>query len=305
MKRPAAPAAHSRFFESPWIVAALLVLAAVLAYQQAWQAGYIWDDDIYVTQNQLLTAPDGLWRIWFSLDSPSQYFPLVYSTFRLEYALWGLHPAGYHIVNILLHAANALLVWQLLRRLRVPGALLAAAIFALHPVHVESVAWITERKNVLMGLFFLLALLAWERFSAPEAGKGRWRMYAAALGCYLLALCSKTTACTLPAALLLILWLRHQRITVRRWLEVVPFVLLGIAMGLVTIWWERHHQGTQGELFAIPWIERVLIANRALWFYLGKLAWPADLAFSYPRWSISASDPAAYIWVFITLAAAV
>src|SRR4051812_32483004 len=136
-----------------WLFGLLLVAAVIMAYQPAWHAGFIWDDDKYITHNELLTAPDGLRRIWFSLDSPSQYFPLVYTMFRFERALWGLNPAPYHWVNILLHAANALLLWRLLKRLNVPGAWLAAAIFALHPVHVESVAWITERKNVTT-LFF-------------------------------------------------------------------------------------------------------------------------------------------------------
>lgn len=274
----------------------VLLLVTVLVYRHAWSAGYIWDDDVYVTQNKLLTAPDGLRRIWFSLDSPSQYFPLVYTTFRFEYALWGLNPVGYHLVNILLHAANALLVWRLLLALRVPGAWLAAGLFALHPVHVESVAWITERKNVLMGLFFLLSLLAWVRFAEKET-KGAGKYYGLAFLFYALALFSKTTACTLPAALLLIFWLRKIPITLRRITQIAPFVIFGIVMGLVTIWWERHHQGTQGELFAIGLPERFLVAGRAFWFYLGKLFWPVDLAFSYPRWSISASDPLDYLWL--------
>ena len=126
-----------------------LVLAAVtiLVYQPSWNGGFLWDDDVYITNNELLTAPDGLRRIWFSLDSPSQYFPLVYTTFRIEHGLWGLNSTGYHWVNLVLHVANALLVWLVLARLKVPGAWLAGAIFALHPVQVESVAWITERKN--------------------------------------------------------------------------------------------------------------------------------------------------------------
>lgn len=279
-----------------WLWALLLVAATILAYEQAWRAGFIWDDDVYVTANKLLTAPDGLSRIWFSLESPSQYFPLVYTTFRIEHALWGLTPAGYHWVNILLHAANALLLWQVLRRLRCPGAWFAAALFALHPVHVESVAWITERKNVLMGFFFLLALLFWTAFCEQRSRK-KWRWYALALGCYALALFSKTVACTLPAALLLILWLKHEPITWRRIGQVVPFVILGIAMGLVTIWWERYHQGTQGALFAIGLPERFLIASRATWFYLGKLVWPAHLSFSYPHWEISATQLVDYAWV--------
>ena len=280
-------------WKRPWILGALLLLATVLAYQKAWQAGYIWDDDFYVTGNRLLTAPDGLRRIWFSLDSPSQYFPLVYTTFRLEHALWGLNPAGYHWVNILLHLANALLVWRLLHVLRVPGSWLAAAIFALHPVQVESVAWITERKNVLMGLFFLLALLAWVEF--VEEKSRRTKFYALAMFFYALALFSKTTACTLPAALLLILWLKKKAISPARLLQIAPFVALGLVMGLVSIWWERYHQGTEGQLYAIGLPERVLIASRAFWFYLSKLIWPANLSFIYPRWPVSAANPLHYV----------
>ena len=282
-----------------WLWAGLLLAATIVAYQQVWRAGFIWDDDRYVTANPLLTAADGLKRIWFSLDSPSQYFPLAYTSFRFEHALWGLNPAGYHWVNILLHGVNALLVWRLLRALRVPGAWLAAALFALHPVQVESVAWITERKNLLMGFFFLLSLVCWVRFVEAEA-KGRWKFYGAALVFYALALFSKTTACTLPAALLLILWLRRKPINLARLTQIAPYVVLGLAMGLVSIWWERHHQGTQGEIFSIGPIERILVASHAIWFYLGKLVWPVHLAFSYPRWPIFVADPLAYFWLLLT-----
>jgi protein O-mannosyl-transferase len=279
----------------------LLLVITVVVYRHAWNAGYIWDDDVYVTDNPLLTAPDGLWRIWFSLDSPSQYFPLVYTTFRFEHSLWGLNPAGYHWVNILLHAANALLLWRLLLLLRIPGAWLAAAIFALHPVQVESVAWITERKNVLMGLFFLLSLISWVRFVEARPKKAG-HFYGLALLFYALALFSKTTACTLPAALLLILWLKQKPINSRRLLQIVPFVLLGVCLGLVTVWWERYHQGTQGQLFAIGIPERFLVASRALWFYAGKLLWPASLIFSYPRWNISVANAVDYLWPLAVVA---
>jgi tetratricopeptide (TPR) repeat protein len=284
-----------------WLFGLFLAAITLIAYGPAWHAGFIWDDDAYLTQNPLLTAPDGLRRIWFSLDLPSQYFPLTYTTFYVERALWGFNPAGYHLVNLLLHAANALLVWRVLARLRAPGAWLAAAIFALHPVQVESAAWITERKNVLMGFFFLLTLLAWIKFIHDQS-KRPWRFYVLALLFYALALSAKTTACTLPAALLLILWLEKMPINWRRLAQVAPFVAMGIGMGLVTLWWERHHQGTQGKLFEIGLMERVLIASRALWFYAGKLLWPANLTFSYPRWTISASDPRAYGWVLATAA---
>lgn len=287
-----------------FVLGLVLVLATIAVYRPAWHGGFIWDDDYYVTKNPLLTAPDGLWRIWFSLDSPSQYFPLVYSMFRFERAWWGLDPTGYHWINILLHVANALLLWRLLWRLQIPGAWLAAAIFALHPVQVESVAWITERKNVLMGFFFLLTLLAWIRFLDEPASRRRIFFALALISCAL-ALFAKSTACTLPAALLLILWWRKESISRERFLQVAPFFLLAVAMGLVAVWWERFHQGTRGALFALGPVERLLVASHAIWFYLGKLFWPSDLTFSYPRWDIHVGDPFAYGWLLAMAGACV
>jgi protein O-mannosyl-transferase len=273
----------------------LLIAATVIAYKPAWNAGYVWDDDAYVIENRLLTAPDGLKRIWFSVDDVrSQYFPLTYTILRIEYSLWGLNPSGYHLVNILLHALNALLLWLLLRRLKLPGAWLAAAIFALHPVHVESVAWITELKNVLSLFFSLLAMLSWIEFVGDRSRPAR-RYYFLALLLLALALFAKTTACTLPAAMLLVLWLKEKPIGLRQLLQLAPFAALGIGMGLVTMWVERYH-GTLGELFSLGLAERVLIAGRAIWFYAGKLLWPVNLTFSYPRWEINAADPLAYVW---------
>ncbi len=302
-----------------------IVLLVFLAYGSALRAGFVWDDDKYVTDNPMLTAPDGLKQIWFSTHTQSQYFPLVYSTLRVERTLWGLNPAGYHLVNILLHGLNAVLVWVLLRRLAVPGAWLAAAIFALHPVQVETVAWVAELKNLESWFFCLWALLAWlkvveaspevakdafHRVPIPPAGQGRggtrpyrveavsglWTWYLLALTAYLLALFAKTTACTLPAALVLVVWLKGQRLTWHRAAQIVPFVPLGLAMGLVSIWWEGN-LGThnQGMGLSFTFLERVLIAGRALWFYAGKLLWPVNLAFSYPRWEINAGSPAQYL----------
>lgn len=309
-----------------WLFAMVLVLVTIFAYRPAWNGSFVWDDDFYVTKNSLLTAPDGLRRIWFSLESPSQYFPLTYTSFRIERMLWGLKPASYHWVNILLHAANALLLWRLLAELRVPGAWLAAGIFALHPVQVESVAWITERKNVLMAFFFLLALLAWTRFiderdqranqrsraireqrgkevtQADTLNRVPWRFYWLALIFYLLALCSKATACTLPAALFLILWLQKKRIDWRRVLQIAPFIVLGLAMGLMAIWWERYHQFTLGPMFALGPLERLIIVTQAPWFYLGKLFWPAKLTFIYPQWTVDPKDPLSYVWLVAGIA---
>jgi tetratricopeptide (TPR) repeat protein len=273
----------------------ILAAAVVLAYQPAWHAGFIWDDDVYVTHNRLLTAPDGLKRIWFSQDSPSQYFPLVYTVLRMERSAWGLAPGGYHWVNILLHAANALALWGLLRRLRVPAAWLAAALFALHPVQVESVAWVTELKNVLSLFCCLLAAWAWVEF--VEDRPGAWRYYCGALLMQALALFAKTTACTWPVALLLVLWLPGKPISARRVWQIAPFFAMGLIMGVVSIWWEQHHQYTVGDTFAIGGLSRVLIASRAVWFYLGKLLWPVGLSFSYARWHIDPTDPWQYLWL--------
>lgn len=283
-----------------WVIT--LSTITILIYQPVWHAGFIWDDDRYVTNNPLLSAPDGLWRIWFSLDAPSQYFPLSYTLLRIGHFLWGLSPSGFHWLNILLHVCNVCLVWRLLARLNVPGSWLAAAIFALHPVQVESVAWISEVKNLLMGLFFLLTLLAWIEFLDSQ-GVRRTILYVTALLCCGLALAAKSTACTLPAALLLILWWKKKPIDRQAIVETVPFFVLALAAGLIAIWWEKYHQGTR-VLVSLSPLERILIASRAVWFYLGKLFWPSNLTFIYPRWHIDVSNPMAYAWLAATILAA-
>jgi len=283
-----------------WLGAASLAALTVFAYWPAWHGGFIWDDDRYVTHNYLLIASDGLRRIWFSLDAPSQYFPLTYTVLRIERSLWDLNPVGYHWVNILLHLGNALLVWCILARLKVPGAWLAATIFALHPVQVESVGWISELKNVLMGFFFLLTLLTWIEY-VDATHKHRRILYVAALVFYLLALSAKATACTLPAALLLVLWVKKTAIGRRALLEIIPFVLLALGMGLLAVWWEKYHQGTR-MLVSLGPLERLLIASRAVWFYLGKIFWPAKLTFIYPQWQIDAASPVAYFWLIAAIA---
>jgi len=273
--------------------AIFIVLAVFVAYWPALRGGFIWDDDAYVTNNPLLTGPDGLRRIWFSFYNQSQYFPLVYTTLRFEYGLWDLNPLGYHIFNVLLHSANALLVWVVLKRLGLPGAWLAAAIFALHPVQVESVAWITELKNTESTFFYLLALWTWLQFARNNS----WQFYALTFLLYALALFSKTTACTLPAAMLLVLWLKREPLNWQRGLQVAPFLAAGLAMGLLSIWWEQHlgnYKPQYGLSFSAA--ERLLIATRAVWFYAGKLLWPVNLTFSYPRWDINAGNPWQYLW---------
>ncbi|MBN1672967.1 MAG: tetratricopeptide repeat protein [Kiritimatiellae bacterium] len=280
--------------------AAAILVVTGLAYIPAMRAGYIWDDDYYVTENETLRSADGLRRIWFEFGAVPQYYPLVHTSYWLEYRLWGLAPAGYHVVNILLHAANAVLLWVVLRRLGVPGAWATAAIFALHPVHVESVAWVTERKNTLAGLFYLSAALAYLRFAGVRepvrpsesqvapAALGSYRGYALSLVLFICAMLSKTVSCTFPAAVLLVLWWKRGRVTARDLLLSTPFFAIGAALGLVTVWMERCHVGARGAPYALSLLDRCLVAGRALWFYAWKLVWPAELCFNYARWRVDA-----------------
>ena len=160
--------------------------------------GFIWDDDSYVTGNDLLTAPDGLSRIWLHPRDSPQFYPLVFTTFRIEHALWGFNPRGYHVMNVILHALSAAILWRVLLRLGLRGAWLAAAVFAVHPMQVESVAWITERKNTLSALFWLLSLAAYLRFAgigiSNRRGDGAIHWYVTALVLFVCALLSKTPA---------------------------------------------------------------------------------------------------------------
>ena len=287
--------------------AVVIIFACFVAYSPAIKGGFIWDDDTYVTDNPLLTVPDGLYQIWFTTHAPSQYFPLTYTTFWVEHRLWGFNPMGYHVINVATHIINALLLWLVLRRLSIPGAWFASAVFAMHPVQVESVAWITERKNALMLLFSLLSVLCWIEFAlSNKSGLKAKLFYAGSLVLFALALFSKTTACTLPTAFVLILWFRRSPLTFKRWMQVVPFVVMGIGMGLFAMWWENHHQGTGLINMGLGPAEKLLIAGRALWFYLWKLFWPVNLTFSYPRWhNINPNEIRQYAWPAVSVLALV
>lgn len=280
-------------------VLAIAALAAIVYWPVISRpTAFLWDDDRYVSANPLLLSLDGLPKIWFSTESPSQYFPLTYTSFWFEYRLWGLHAQGYHIVNVVLHVGNALLIWLLLSQLKIPGAWLAAAIFVVHPVNVESVAWITERKNVLSGVFFWGALLAWVSFVRFDRLKSKaGRVYALSFALFALALFAKTTACVLPAAMVLVLWIERKPITAKRWLQIAPFVVWGLVMGLLTVWWEHVHQRTGDDLLSYTWNVRPIVASRAFWFYVGKLVWPGTLSFSYPMWDVNPRSASQYVWL--------
>ncbi len=280
-------------------LAVLLLVGTVVVYAPALRGGFVWDDDVYVTQNATLRSVEGLGRIWFDIGATPQYYPLVFTTFWVEYHLWGASAFGFHVTNVLLHALGAFLLWRVLRSLSLPGAWLAAAIFALHPVHVESVAWITERKNVLSGVWYFASLLAYGRFAGwggePNDESRRWRFYILALVFFQLALFSKTVTCSLPAVIVLLLWWKRSRL---RWGEVIPLApmfALGLAMGLLTAWMERDTVGARGPDWDLSLIQRFLLAGRAIWFYLAKLAWPTSLTFIYPKWPLDAGDWMQYL----------
>ena len=270
---------------------AALILAALAAYYPAWHGGLLWDDDAHITRVDLQSL-HGLWRIWVDVGATQQYYPVTHSAFWVLHRLFGDATLGYHLVNISLHATSAFLFAVILRRLAVPGAVLAAFIFALHPVHVESVAWITELKNTLSGVFYLSAALAYLRFDTDR----RRPWYLLSLGLFVLALLSKTVTATLPAALLVVFWWQRGRLRVREdVVPLLPFFALGVIGGAMTSWVERTHIGAEGAEFGFSAIERGLIAGRAMCFYLAKLVWPANLVFVYPRWSI---DPLAW-WQYL------
>jgi protein O-mannosyl-transferase len=265
---------------------ALIVLLTVVTYIPALYGGFIWDDHNNITDNRLLRTWKGLETTWTDTQASIQYYPLSYTVFWFEYNLWGTDTFGYHLVNVLLHAANAVLMGLLFFRLGVPGAWLAAVLFAVHPVHVESVAWITELKNVLSGFFFLSALLAFLRFE--QRAERRWWFYAFSLLLFVCALLSKTSTVALPVALVLVLWWKLERVKGRDLWPVLPFILVGAALSLLTVWLEKHHVGAEGSEWQLSLVERWLVAGRVVWFAVGKFVWPHPLIFIYPRWQVDA-----------------
>jgi tetratricopeptide (TPR) repeat protein len=264
-----------------FVRAAAIFLLVLLAYIPVLRtAGFIWDDPQYITGNPLLRTWPGLLAIWIHPSALPQYYPLVHTTFWIEYHISGLHPFLFHLDNILLHALASVLLWRALARLNVPAPWLAAAIFALHPVQVESVAWPTERKNVLSLVFYLLSFHSYLNF----LNRSRPKDYAVSLLLFTAALLSKSVTCSLPAAILLILYWKNGRIKIRDVLPLLPFFALGAAMAFVTSRLEATHVGATGPEWNFTFLDRCLIATRSLWFYATKLAWPHPLIFIYPRW---------------------
>jgi protein O-mannosyl-transferase len=266
-----------------------LALLAVLAFLPALSARFIWDDDELILENPYLRSLSGLWTLWSApLASGPHYFPLSYSSFWLDWHLWGTNPFGYHLVNLLLHAVNAVLLYGLLRKIGVRGAWLAAALFAIHPVQSASVAWVVERKNLLCAFFYFLALYAWLGFErTPRAHR-----YLCALILFLLAMLSKTIAVSFPVTLLILAWWRQGRIGKALVIRVTPFFIAGGALALLST---VAHQKSLMD-YGLTTLDKAVLVGRALCFYAGKLLWPVNLMAVYPRWSINSSQPWQYLF---------
>ncbi len=299
---PRPPDDRSGGFKQDCLVGLLIVALTLVIYAPSMKGGLLWDDDLYLSNNPTVKSPDGIARIWTEpFSSPSPY-PLVFTALWIEYHLWGLDTLGYHLVNVLLHSANSILLGLILSRLAVPGAALSAVIFAFHPVHVESVAWITELKDTLSGTFYFLSIWFWLMFIESK----RRSHYALTALLYLGAMLSKTVTATLPAILLLIAWWKEPENWKCRIRFAVPLLGFAVALGTATVWWERSHLGASGEKFHFSILQRCLIAGRVPWFYTAKLLWPAPLMTIYPRWELALSMRTIFfpIATFLSLVAA-
>jgi Flp pilus assembly protein TadD len=242
-----------------------------------------------------MTAHHGLKMIWSSL-AVSRYYPLTLTSFWIQRRLWGLNPLPYHLVNVALHATNGILIFFLLRRLRARAAWLAATLWALHPVNVESVAWITELKNTQSGLFFFLSVWC---FLRSEAGAARRRWYGLALLCGLAALLSKPSTVVLPLALLLCVWWERGSWRRADILRIAPFFILALGMSALTVIEQRGPIQLAGTAeWNLGMAERFVMAGKAVWFYASKSLWPAQLTFVYPRWKLDAGS----VWSWLPLA---
>jgi len=280
-----------------WVWGVILVLAVILAYQPVWWAGFIWDDDQHVTANPCIVGPLGLKEIWTT--SYADICPLTFTTFWMEHALWGLAPLPYHLVNVLMHGMCAVLLWRVLLSLKIPGAWLGAALWALHPMQVESVAWITEMKNTQSGLFFLLSILFFVRWlrtkDLHERTGGGWT-YGFTLLFAAMAMASKSSTVVLPVVLCLCAWWMEGRWHWRNLARVAPIFVMSIAACALSIWTQKMQLAIVNDpQWARTWPERLATAGDAVWFYLGKLLWPQPLITVYPRWKIDAGEWISYL----------
>jgi tetratricopeptide (TPR) repeat protein len=298
------------------IPAALIVLAGCLVYWPSIRGGWIWDDAEEVAQNPVLRDSDGLEKIWFA-PAGTDYFPLKTTVQWLEWRAWGDDPAGYHAVGIALHLLSAFLFWRLLRRLGLRWAWAGGLLFAVHPLAVESVAWIAELKNTLSLPFLLLAMLAYVEFSDRSDGAiqpgaatrtqgrdgrparplsapgsaGARPYYLLSLVLFLLAMLSKSSVVMFPVVILLYCWWKRGRIGRADLAGAAPFFAVSLGLGFVTVWFQHHRAIVAGHRLAGSLLSRLAGAGLSLGFYLGKCLWPTGLLPIYPRWEIDPVTP--------------
>ncbi|HZS17580.1 MAG TPA: tetratricopeptide repeat protein [Candidatus Udaeobacter sp.] len=297
-----------------WLWGLFLIALVVVAYSGVVNAGFIWDDDKHLTRNACVVGPLGFQDIWTSAHA--FYYPLVLTTFWFVHKFVGLNPSPYHMLNVVLHALSAIVLWRVLLRLNVRGAWLGAAIWALHPVMVQSVAWITELKNTQSCLLYLLSILCflkWEQFAeqkrepgkrpkrASQKHRSEW-LFSLSLIFFALATLSKTSVVMLPAVLALCVWWQNRLITWRDVVSLIPFAVISAVASAWTIWEQRFHSGATGPEWAQTWAERLIIVGRVPWFYLSKLIWPHRLIFIYPRWEIDPTQVIAWLPLLALLA---
>ena len=287
------PAPVAALARHAWLGGLAIVLLTFAAHAPSLGNGFIWDDAANVSDNVPLRSLDGLVQIWTDPRATQQCYPLVHTSFWIEYQLWGLAPFHYHFFNVLLHALGAVFLWRCLRLLELPGAFFAACVFALHPVQVESVAWVTERKNVLCGVFYFAAAACLIPVVVGSGGEPRRPRRRYALGCvlFVLALLSKTVACVLGPVLLVLAWWKRGTIGKREFALSAPLFAIGAAGGLLTLFLERDHVGAEGVEWSFGFLDRCVIAARSLVFYVQGLVWPGRRAFIPPRWDIDGKDP--------------
>ena len=286
-----------------WFWALLLIAFVLIAYARVFRADFIWDDESHLTRNPCVIGPLGLKEIWTT--ARAVYYPLVLTTFWTLHKFVGLNPFPYHLLNILLHSASAVLLWRILQLLKVRGAWLGAALWALHPVMVQSVAWITELKNTQSCMFYLLSILFFLKWGdqggAVSGPPQRWIGDRRSLGFvlslvfFILATLSKPSVVMLPFVIALCIWWMRAKIRWRDALTLTPFALISALASGWTIWEQKFHAHAVGPDWAQTFPERMIIAGKAIWFYLGKLVWPDPLIFIYPRWDLDSSKVLAYL----------
>jgi protein O-mannosyl-transferase len=265
---------------------ALIVLLTAVAYSPCLRGEFIFDDYQNLTNNTLMREADGPYKFWLTTE-PVDYWPVFNTTLWLEWHLWETSPTGYHVTNLALHIVTALLLWIILQRLNVPGAYLAALLFAVHPVNVESVAWITQVKNLLAMLFFLLSILSYLNAELPVSPEARAaahnRWYVVSLVAFAAAMLSKGSVAVLPPILVAIVWWVRP-LTRRDLRRLVPFLLISAVLVPVNVWFQSRLAGNR--IAPAGFVERLLGAGAAVWFYLYAALVPINLSFVYPRWHV-------------------